>query len=168
MSRASCLLTVTLLVAACASGEPEVESEDLRPVAEDFFTGVFGCEPELLAQTAAEDVAVSYPIFESLFGTPAIRGRDAVQDFSSGFCSRWLEPTITVHEALQDGNRVVLVWDFSATPQIADSVNSGGVARESWGGISFFRFDAEGRVIEEMGEESTPGPVARLVQQSVR
>lgn len=150
-----------MLLVAC--GDPPSDSEaDLRPEAERFFTGVFGCVPALIEATAAEEVAVSYPIFESLFGTSSIQGRDAVLRFSDGFCTRWLEPVVTIHEAVQDGERVVLVWEFSAVPAAADSSTTPRSEMvESWGGISFFRFDADGKVIEEFGEESTPGPVAR-------
>lgn len=154
------IVGTTLVLLAC--GDPPLRSEaDLRPSAERFFNGVFGCDPALIEAVGAEEVVVSYPIFESLFGTSSIRGREAVLRFSAGFCSRWSRPVITIHEVLQDGDRVVLVWEFSATPSAAVSTPRSTVS-ESWGGISFFRFDADGRVIEELGEESTPGPVARL------
>lgn len=32
----------------------------------------------------------------------------------------------------------------------------------SWGGITVFNFDESGKIIEEIGEESSPGPWARL------
>ena len=116
----------------------------------------------MIEETASDEVVVSYPIFEAIFDAPSIRGRDAVLDFSAGFCSRWSDPAITVHETLQDGARVVLVWEFSAVPTVARDSADTDPAAQSWGGMSFFRFDSNGKVIEEVGEESTPGPVARL------
>jgi hypothetical protein len=116
MYRAACALAAPLLLIGCAIGEPELPATDLGRVAENFFTGVFGCEPALLEDAAAENVVVSYPIFETVRGTPAIRGRKAVQEFSAGFCSRWSEPEITVHEVLRDGSRVVLVLGLQRSP----------------------------------------------------
>ena len=162
MRKSLVLPFVVGLAANAACSEPRVPAPpDLRASAEGFFSGVFGCEPDAIDRFAANEVAVSYPIFSTIFGNPVVRGREAVKQFSAGFCSRWADPELTVHESLQDGDRVVLVWGFSAIPTNTDSL-SARPARESWGGISFFRFDESGLVIEEIGEESTPGPVARM------
>jgi len=133
-----------------------------RSTAEGFFRGVYGCDPALIDRNAADGVEVSYPIFESLFETPVIRGREAVKQFSEGFCSRWIDPEITVHEAVVQADRVVLLWECSATPAPAATGDARPGPRESWGGISFIRLDSAGKVIVEVGEESSPGPIARM------
>lgn len=53
---------------------------------------------------------------------------------------------------------MVLVWSFSARDTEAEA----GEAGSAWGGISLFRFDAEGKITAEIGEESSPGPMGRL------
>lgn len=145
---------------ACAAEVPQ-DRVDLRPSAERFFTGVFGCEAGWIDEVAAENVRISYPIFDSIFGVPVVEGREAVKNFGVGFCSRWKDPRIELHEVLQDSGRVVLVWQFSALEAAADSTEGVPEVRHSWGGISLFRFDEENRLIEEVGEESSPGPIAR-------
>lgn len=150
----SWLLSLVLCgLAGCNS--PAVDSAaDRKALAERFFRGVYGCEPTVVPELAADSVVVSYPIFEQLFNTAAIRGNEDVEQFATGFCSRWKEAEITVHEALAEGEQVVLVWSFRAR-----NVASGEVS--GWGGISLFRFDSAGRIIAEIGEESEPGPIER-------
>ncbi len=152
---------LSLMASSCTSSPPSVVSH--RSAAEGFFRGIWGCSTDLIDEHGAEDAAVSYPIFESLYGTQTIRGREAVKELSASFCSRWGEPEISVHEAIEDGNRVVLLWSFSAIDKSASEESQHqSTIRETWGGISVFRIDARGRVVEELGEESSPGPVARL------
>jgi len=127
--------------------------------AESFFRAIYGCAPERLTDVANPDVAVSYPVFETLFDTQVIRGVDAVTAFSDSFCRRWEEPSITIDDVIGDAGRVVLVWSFSARERLADDPSQ---ARQSWGGISVFSFDDLGRVLSEVGEESSPGPAARM------
>lgn len=143
---------------ACGGGDMSDAHDDLADTAEAFLGAVYGCAPERIGDLARSDVSISYPIFESLYGTPAIRGREAVQEFSGSFCRRWGDGRLVVDERIVEGDRVVLVWSFSATRRDAEDLAG---ARSSWGGISVFRFDDEGRILEEFGEESTPGPVAR-------
>jgi len=128
---------------------------DEKAAAERFVRGVYGCRPTVVAELAADSVVLSWPIFEELFNTPAIRGRANVEEFARGFCSRWEDAEITFHEALADGRRVVLVWSMRAR-----NATSGDTS--SWGGISLYRFDSAGKVVAEIGEESTPGPIGRL------
>jgi hypothetical protein len=117
----------------------------------------------LLAALAGDDIVVSYPIFEKLFNTSAIRGREAVKDFATGFCERWEGARVTIHEAVVEKDRVVLVWSFrarnvgSAQPDVAPTNQE-----HSWGGITLYRFDGEGKIVAEIGEESAPGPVERV------
>jgi hypothetical protein len=102
---------------------------------------------------------MSYPIFSERLGAPALEGLSAVEDFAASFCQRWSEPTVTVHEVVEGDGRVVLIWSYSAINQAQTSPGS---IRSSWGGISVFYFDEVGRVLLEVGEESTPGPFARI------
>jgi len=153
------LLAIAVALGCGRAGAPA--TPDYRASAERYLRSVYACAPPGVAALAAASVVVSYPIFDSLFGSPAIRGTKAVSDFSGGFCSRWSNPQLTIHDALQDGNRVVLVWEFQAMgPASAAAPVDAGPRR--WGGITYLRFDDRGHVVEEIGEESTPGPVERV------
>ena len=156
------LAATTVFAVSCVRPErPYVE--DLRAPAEQYFSAVVRCQSELLDSLVSDSIVASYPIFETIFGTSALRGRDAVRRYAEGFCGRWADPEITIHEAVQDGRRVVLVWGFRAVPTFGDSLNdSSSSAPQSWGGITFLRFDQAGKVVLDLGEESTPGPMARV------
>lgn len=144
-----------LLCGLSACTDRDVDSvADRKAAAERFFRGVYGCGPEVVPELAADSVAISYPIFQELFNTLAIRGNGNVEAFATGFCTRWKEAEVTVHEAIAEGDRVVLVWSYRAR-NVADG------ALHSWGGISLFQFDHAGRIIAEIGEESAPGPFER-------
>ena len=142
---------------ACSQGGPDPQA-DLPGKAESFFDAVYGCAPERIPELASPDVSISYPIFSTLYGTPVIRGVEAVAEFSDNFCRRWSDGVLSIDETIVEENLAALVWSFSATDRMAQDSS---VARQSWGGISVFRFDEDGRVVEEFGEESTPGPTAR-------
>jgi hypothetical protein len=150
-----------LLIGAAGPASSAAPSTQ-KVAAERFFRALYGCGSDAaleIEQLAGPDVRVSYPIFQTIFGQQVLRGQVAVQGFAEHFCRKWADPSITVHEAVEEGNRVVLLWGFAATDQQApDPQTAGG----SWGGISILRFDSAGRVVEEVGEESSPGPVARL------
>lgn len=147
-----------LLLVSCqhAPGSGEQQRSD---AAEQFFRGVYGGNPSAVAEFAAEDIRVSYPIFQEVLGRPVIRGRAAVQAFAKRFAQRWSEPQIQIHEVIADSNRVVLVWSFQA--RASSSENAPGPVR-SWGGISLFEFNERGEIVTELGEESEPGPRGRL------
>lgn len=138
-------------------------SDDPAPVAEvaaeRFFRAVYGCTGESLDSLAHPGVRMSYPIFAEQLGSAVLEGRDAVERFSAGFCQRWSDPEVTVHEVVSDSGRVVLVWSYSAI-SAGDGDAAGGEV--GWGGISVFEVDELGRVVAEYGEESTPGPFARM------
>ena len=140
-----------------------IPSADQAPVAEmaaqRFFSAVYGCTGESLDSLADPDVRISYPIFSERLGAPVLEGRDAVERFSAGFCRRWSNPDITFHEVISDSGHVVLVWSYTAINSSDGDVGGGEVG---WGGISVFEVDELGRVVTEYGEESTPGPFARL------
>jgi len=137
--------------------------QDHKAVAEQFFRGVYGGDPSVVDELAAEEIVTTYPIFERLFGRPLIRGREAVKDFATGFGSRWSDAHITIHEAVEEGDRVVLLWSFRGRSSGSDDqerLSYGDV--HSWGGITLFRFDGSGKIVAEIGEESSPGPAGRL------
>jgi len=144
-------------VVACSEGDAEPQS-DLPGTAESFFAAVYGCAPERIPDLAAPEVSISYPIFSTLYGTPVIRGVQAITEFSRNFCRRWSDGVLSVEERIVQDGRAALVWSFTATDRL---VSDSSEARQSWGGISVFRFDEDGRVVEEFGEESDPGPTAR-------
>jgi hypothetical protein len=160
-SKRPVLLAIAAALGCGGTGTPA--TPDFRAAAEQYFRSVYACAPPAVAALAADSIVVSYPIFDSLFGTPAIRGRTAVSDFSARFCSRWSNPQITIHDAVQDGNRVVLVWGFQAVAPASgtDTVFVDAEPRR-WGGITYLRFDSRGLVVEEIGEESAPGPAERV------
>ena len=148
-------LIVIMLVqtVACGDGPAEVPV-DRKALAERFIRGVYGCEPSVVSELGGDSVLVSYPIFAELFNTPAFRGRENVEEFATGFCSRWKDAQITVHQAIAEGNQVVLMWSVRARNVASEETSS-------WGGLSLFRFDDSGRIIAEVGEESAPGPFER-------
>ena len=148
---AATLLMGASLAGAAESGDPHVA------VAERYVRGLYGCQPEVVRELGAADITVSYPIFQKLFGKPALAGQEAVTAFAEHFCHKWAEPEFVVHESIADGDKVVLVWSFSAR-----DTETQGAPRSFWGGMSLIRFDGDGRISEEVGEESEPGPMERL------
>jgi len=152
------LMTIALLLAITSAIQSAPAERPLSGVAERYFRGVYGCNPAVVQELASPDIVVTYPIFASLFGKPVLRGRDAVTAFAEHFCRKWADPELVFHDAVSDERRVVLVWSFRAR----DTEAASGEAESAWGGISLLRFDAEGRITAEIGEESTPGPMGRL------
>jgi len=157
-----CIVTTLIHLLAIAEGASAGDASERAAAAERFFRGVYACGPDAVAELAADDVVISYPIFQELFDKPAIEGRQAVIDFAAGFCKRWADAQITIHEAVTQGDRVVLVWSFQGRSVAqADGKPADNQVR-SWGGITLFRFNGEGKIVAEIGEESAPGPVERL------
>jgi hypothetical protein len=151
-----------LLLNACSSTGVDMEAER-KALAERFFRGVYGGNPSVVEDLAGDEIVSSYPIFEKLFNTPAIRGRKAVKDFAIGFSQRWTNTKFIIHEAVAEKDRVVLVWGFQARnvgtgPQGKPPTNQ----EQSWGGITLFCFDEANKIVAEIGEESAPGPIERL------
>jgi len=160
------LRTLTVVIISCNFGctasDGTVEGER-KAIAERFFRGVYGGDPALVDELAAEDIVVSYPIFRELFDRPAIRGREATRQFARGFAERWVDARITIHDAIAEGDRVVLLWTFQARnvgSALADQAPTN--EEQSWGGITLYRFDKDQRIIAEIGEESDPGPAQRV------
>ena len=130
--------------------------ETNRNKAERYFRAVYEGKTSEVEVLADVEIISSYPIFKKLFNTNSIRGLEAVKKFASGFSSRWLGTQITIHEAVVDGNSVVLIWGFQGRNE---STNQ----QHSWGGITLFRFNAAGKIVAEIGEESEPGPIERVL-----
>ncbi|MGA8263291.1 MAG: nuclear transport factor 2 family protein [Ignavibacteriaceae bacterium] len=139
--------------------------QEQKALAEQYIRGVYGCDSTVVDNLAADSIIISYPIFEKLFNTPAIRGKEAVRHFVSHFCSRWKEPKYTFHEAIAESGKVVLVWSFKARfvgSQQTDVPPTNQL--QKWGGITLIRFNEAGKITAEIGEESDPGPFERVAQ----
>ena len=134
------------------------KKEELKALAEKYFEGIYGCNPSVVDDLAADSIIISYPIFEKIFGAPVIRGKDSVKNFVEHFCGKWKDAQFTFHETIAEGNNVVIVWSSKAR-------NASSKVVESWGGITLFKFNNQNQIAQEVGEESTPGPFARLTVQ---
>jgi hypothetical protein len=150
-----------IVVSSCSRPVPDLD-EERKALAESFFRGVYGCDASVVDDLASPAVVVSYPVFETIYGAGSIKGITEVRAFAERFCGRWADPQITMHEALAEDDRVVLLWGFEARSTVPPDDGVPGEARQSWGGISMFRFDELGKIVLEVGEESDPGPFARL------
>lgn len=149
-------IVVLVLFAGCSD-----QGSANEETAQRFFRAVYGCSGESLDSLASPDVRMSYPIFEERLGTSVLEGREAVKEFSSGFCQRWSDPEVAIDKVVSGPGVVALVWSYSAV----SAVDAGPApTRSAWGGISVFELDAQGRVAAEYGEESTPGPTARMAR----
>lgn len=154
--------SMLVVLLGCADSNDSLTAER-KAQAERFFRGVYGCSPSVVDELAADSVVMSYPIFAELYDTPAFRGQEAVRGFAERFCDRWNEARFTFHASLADGDNVVLVWSFRA--RFVGTESPGGPVpgeEQGWGGITLYRFDASGKIAAEIGEESTPGPMARV------
>ena len=132
-------------------------------IAEKYLRGLYKGELFLIDKLIADDIVLSYPIFKKLYGTSAIRGRNSVKKFSSNFNSRWSEQKLTIHESVEESNKVVLVWSFQGRFVKGEKENHD-LSIRSWGGITLVKFDNFNKIIAEIGEESDPGPFARYTQ----
>jgi len=132
-------------------------------LAEQLFHSVYSGNLEKIDSLVSDDMVASYPIFEQLFGTKAIRGREAYKKYATHFNQGWTDEQITINEAVSEDKNVVLVWSFSAlrTETAPDSSVVAG-KKYSWGGITLFHFNEQGKINLETGEESSPGPIERL------
>ena len=124
----------------------------------DFLRGIYTGDPSVVDKIAAPDIVVSYPIFEEIFKTPAIRGRDAVRDFAIGFGKRWVDTSVTVRQVIDDGDTVVLVWEFQARSAHRDDAGDAEPSKKTWGGVTLYRFNESNQIMLELGEESASGP----------
>ena len=158
--------SIMLILALCFFSACEtVKNADTerKTIAEQYFRSVYGGDTSKIDSLVSDDVVSSYPVYEQLLGTKVIRGREALKEFALGFGERWKDPKIRIDEAVAEDESVVLEWTFSATRTntTPDSSLVGG-QKYSWGGITLFHFNESGRITEEIGEESSPGPFERL------
>lgn len=134
-----------------------------KVAAEKFFRGVYSGDTSVVGKYAADNIVISYPIFQTLFNSPVIEGHDSAVQFISRFSTKWKNPKITVHETITEGTAVVLIWSFQARDAFYDSsIKSNAGSEKKWGGITVYHFNQEGKINSEVGEESEPGPIGRL------
>lgn len=161
MRRLILLAPMVLLLFGCKAGEMEAETAR-EGLAIEFLRGVYGGDPTVVDRLAAPDIVVSYPIFDEVLGAPSIQGREAVREFATGFGERWIDSEVTVHSMVSDADTVVVLWGFRARPAGSGGGDDEALPERRWGGITLYRFDSDDRVVLEVGEESDPGPAARV------
>ncbi|TFG51016.1 MAG: DUF4440 domain-containing protein [Gemmatimonadales bacterium] len=149
--------------AAAGAEQNDDEGAKRKASAERFFRGMYGGDPSVVDDLAADDIVISYPIFQSIFGKPTLRGRQAVKEFAGGFGKRWADPQISIEDVIGEADRVVLRWSYRARdvgsrPGGPPPTNQA----HGWGGITIYRFDKTGKIVAEVGEESDPIPVQRI------
>lgn len=154
------LLVLVLLSFSSGCGVDRVDvNANKEQLAAEFLEGIYTGDTSVVDEIAAPDIVISYPIFSEVFDAPTIRGREAVTQFVTGFSGRWVDADVTVRHSIADGDTVVLVWEFEARPAGSADDESG---RQAWGGITLYRFNRSDQIALELGEESTPGPAARV------
>jgi hypothetical protein len=163
MYRNLIILFSFLLFISCSNSRGNL-NEKHKELAERFNRGVYGCNPSVIDDIAAEDIVVSYPSFETFYGKPTIHGREAVKKLSTDFCQDWTDIQITIHDLIAEGDKVVCLWTTKArkiggTGDEEPQSDSG----QGIGGITIYRFDSTGKIVSEIGEESVPGPFNRLL-----
>lgn len=141
---------------------PDDADAKRKQLAVKFLHGIYTGDSSVVDKIAAPDIVVSYPIFGEVFKLPAIRGRKAVRDFAAGFGKRWVDAVVTVRHVMADGDAVVLIWEFQARSTNPDNLGETEYSRKAWGGVTIYRFNEADQIILELGEESTPGPLARV------
>ena len=86
-----------------------------------------------------------------------------MKNFASGFCQRWKDTDITISETIVQDCQVVLVWSFKGRNVASARVDVKPTNEvHEWGGITLIRFDENGKIVAEIGEESEPGPLRRV------
>ena len=162
MAKGYWLVPVAFLLFSKCQGTGDVLN-DRKNQAELLFRNIYGGEPSKISNLVTEDVVSTYPIFKQVLGTSVIHGREAYENFAVHFKNRWKEPHLSIDDAVAEENQVVLIWSFHAksAETTPDSSFISGQDYQ-WGGITLFKFNSEGKIWAEIGEESAPGPFARL------
>lgn len=157
-----CLVCTLLLCNSCSRTCVHTETNH-KAIIERYFNAVYRCQLSVIDELTSKDIVISYPILLTLYHTPIIHGREAVKRFASNFCSKWTDARFTIDDAVEEGDRMAIVWSFQARNigEIQPGKPSDNQVH-SWGGISLLRFNSAGKIVEEIGEESDPGPTARL------
>ena len=145
-------LSLTLLIGCAAS--PQGPNAANKAAAERFLPNVYGGDGSAIDELAAADIVVSYPAF-------TVQGTEALREVSRSFAARCPELLTTIHESVAEGDLVVLVWSAEGRCVGPEGVDSQ-AAQLTLGGISVYQFDADGRIVREVGEDSMPGPYGRL------
>ena len=151
------LISVLSLKASAQNG-----TKDYVNRAISLFESVYEGNISNIENFASDEILISYPIFLKRFNQKALHGIDAYKEFARKFNSNWKDGKVTIHESISEGNKVVLIWSFKAIRINQSNQSPDAVQEFSWGGISVFRFNDAGKIIEEFGEESNPGPYNRL------
>ena len=123
--------------------------------AQRFIQGVYGGDDSAIQDLASPDIVVSYPAF-------TIRGMEAVRELSKSFADSCEDFRTTIHETIAEGDRVALVWSSHGRCAASDGSDPEVKEEVSMGGISVYQFDTNGKIVRELGEDSMPGPYARL------
>jgi len=155
------LICALCIISACEKSKNA--DQENKAIAEQLFQSVYSGDPSRIDSLVSIDMISSYPVFEELFGTSVIRGREAYKNLAIRFGEQWTDAHVAFDEEIAEDDKVVLVWSFSAK-RITSAPDSSSVAGQgySWGGITLFRFNESGKITAEIGEESSPGPMNRL------
>ena len=155
------VMAVLLPLNACSADKSDLEATR-KQIAIDFLLGEYSGDLAVVDRLAAPEIVVSYPVFEEIFDSASIRGRQAVRDFAAGFAKRWIDRELTIYQVVAQGDTVVVVWGFRARYAGSDSPDDTSEADSSWGGVTLFRFNSKDQIAFEIGEESSPGPSGRV------
>lgn len=155
------VMAVLLPLNACSADKSDLEATR-KQIAIDFLLGEYSGDLAVVDRLAAPEIVVSYPVFEEIFGSASIRGRQAVRDFAAGFAKRWIDRELTIYQVVAQGDTVVVVWGFRARRAGSDSPDDTSKAESAWGGVTLFRFNSKDQIAFEIGEESSPGPSGRV------
>jgi len=153
-------------LSACTMKKKNEQKPEL--LAKQLFYSVYGDNQSDIDSLISDDIVASYPIFKRLYGTMAIRGREAYKRHVLNFNQEWTDGQITINEAIVEDKSVVLVWTFRAVSKNTAQDSSIVAGKEyNWGGITLFHFNDSGKINLETGEESSPGPIERLEPETV-
>jgi hypothetical protein len=146
MLKRSMIVFITFcLCSSCQTNS--ITNQEHKQLAEQLIRSVYGGDTSQIDSLVSDNVVCSYPIFEELFGSYAIRGPKQYKNFAVEFGRRWSDPKITFHEAIAEDKSVVLVWSFSAIRMNTEQDSSVVAGQEySWGGITLVQFDESGKI----------------------
>jgi hypothetical protein len=161
MRRLFLIVPALIPIFGCATNSSVADAKR-EDAAIEFLRGIYTGDSSVVDRLAAPGIVVSYPIFDEIFGEPSIVGREAVRDFAEGFGKRWISGEVIIHDVIIRGDTAVVVWGFRARKAASDGGGQSTLVERAWGGITLYRFDGEDRIVFEIGEESTPGPAARI------
>jgi len=159
------LLPLVLVLVALAPGfaqdsttERQVASDTTDGIvarAQKYFRGIYvSGDPAIIDELASNNIAISYPIFEQIYGKFTLRGKDDAKQLCANFTRKFEDRKITFLEVIADDDKVVLVWCFEGRwVSTGDDRPSGPV---QWAGISVFRVNEDGKIDKEYGLETDP------------